>query len=124
MSAKCFAGTTFTDLSFFQLDLHLHLTAVRPPLHLALEAVLVQLLGDYRNPAVAQVNPAPLVLALDAVMPAGGQQFAGNQQACAMEFVASVLTEVRVVHGYLVTYEQEGHCLTCNQVFRQVRTLK
>ena len=84
--------------------------------------MLVRLLGEYRNPAVAPFRPTPLINALEAVMPAGGQRFAGNNQACAMEFVGEMLLAVRVVLGHLVTYEQEGRCLTCNQVFRQVRS--
>ena len=104
------------------MDLNLDPVAARTPLHLALEATLVRLLGAYRNPAVAAFSPTPLIIALDAVMPAGGQQFTGNRQACAMEFVAAMLGAVRVVQGHLVRYEQEGYCPTCTQVFRQVNS--
>ena len=68
-------------------------------------------------------SPAPLIRDLDAAMPAVGQRFAGNAQACAMEFVAGTLDAVRVTQGHLVRYEQEGRCPTCNTVYRQVRTL-
>ena len=71
---------------------------------------------------MAAFSPAPLIYALDAVMPPGGQQFTGNRQACAMEFVAATLAAVRVVRGHLVSYEQEGRCPTCNTVYRQVRS--
>ena len=92
-------------------------------MQLQLEATLTRLLADYRNPARPPFSPAPLIQALDAAMPAAGQQFAGNAQACAMEFVAGVLGAVRVVHGHLVRYVQEGRCPTCTTVYRQVRTL-
>ena len=77
---------------------------------------------DYRNPVVAPFSPAPLIQSLDAVLPAGGQRFTGNQQACAIEFLEGILSEVRVTLDHLVTYEQEGHCPNCDRIFRQVRS--
>ena len=55
-------------------------------------------------------------------MPAVGQRFAGNAQACAMEFVAGMLGAVSLVQGHLARYLQEGRCPTCNTVYRQVST--
>ena len=70
---------------------------------------------------MAPFSPVPLIQALDAVLPAGGQRFTGNQQTCAMESVEGVPAEVRVAQGHLVIYEQEGHCSRCNGISCQVR---
>ena len=99
----------------------MHHTAATSPLHQILEATFTQLVQDYRNPAVAPFSPAPLIQALDAVLPGGGQRFTGNQQACAIEFLEGMLSEVWVAPSHIVTYEQEGLCTSCNRISRQVR---
>jgi hypothetical protein len=105
------------------VDQNLHPSAVRDAAHQQLEATLLQMAADLRNPAVLPFSPVPLVTDLNVCRPAGTQFVAGRNE-CAMDFLGppdGLLShlQLQVQPNYLTDYTEQGICGNCGRPSQQ-----
>jgi hypothetical protein len=68
------------------------------------------------------VDPQHLVAAVNAVAspPPLAPRFALDQNECALEFLHVLLESLDLQPGHLTTFQEEGTCVLCGTVYRQV----
>jgi hypothetical protein len=106
----------------FQVDQHLHATLARTAAQLALQQQLVQLSAALRARQRPPPGPQGLIAPLNTCLANVGnpQQFVLGNIECAMEFVESVLTCLRLAPQYIVQYEEQARCPVCLVNWTQV----
>ena len=67
---------------------------------------------DSRNPGLPLQNTVPLLNALNACLPRG-DRFDPRQGSCAVELLVTLLEELPLTPGQLVTHLERGECATC-----------
>jgi hypothetical protein len=105
----------------FQVDLNLHATLPRTPAQLALQQDLVQLSAALRTRQGPPPDPQPVILRLNTHLAnMGSPPFVLGNVECAMEFVESVLSCLRLAPQYIVRYEEQARCPVCQVNWTQV----
>ena len=105
-------------LSFPQIDQHL-VAVQAPATQAALVRVVQQTCQDSRNPGLPLQNTLPLLNALNACLPRA-DRFDPRQGSCAVELLVTLLEELPLIPGQLVTHLERGECGTCRAHWDQV----
>ena len=101
--------------------MNVHATLPRTPAQLALQQELVQLSATLRARQGPPPDPTAVILRLNTCLAnLGSPPFVVGTVECAMEFVESVLTCLRLAPQYIVRYEEQARCQVCQGNWTQV----
>ena len=102
-----------TDCTVYFSQIDQHLVAVQAPAtQAALVGVVQQMCQDSRNVALPIQNTLPLLNALNACLPRV-DRFDPLQGSCSVELLVSLLEQLPVIPGHLVTHQERGECAIC-----------
>ena len=119
---SCYVSAVIQGLTAIEMDLHLDGAAARGPEQAALDAALVQLCGDRRDPSHLAINPTPLVTALNPCLALAHQPvFSVQQPSCAGDFLAALLGQLAIEPGFLVNTMEDSLCQDCGENWTQVK---
>ena len=104
-----------------ELDTNLDHTSPLSTAQQALANILVGITRDRRNLANPPMSPGPFIMAVNGL---GLKQFKYKQQMeCAVELVETVVRNLTLAEGYLVSHQEVGTCSRCAVRNQQVSRL-
>ena len=117
----CFAVSALLLLVRCELDTNLDHTSPLSTAQQALANILVGITRHRRNPANPPMSPGPFIMAVNGLRL---KQFKYKQQMeCAVELVETVVRNLTLAEGYLVSHQEVGTCSRCAVRNQQVSRL-